>query len=72
MKNEVRKLINKYLVERDMERGLKQLSEETGIKYLRLQEHIKHPEQFRLFELQAIDDVLNFSVEDLAFLIRQR
>lgn len=72
MRNETKKIISRYLNENDMERGLKELSEQTGIKYLRLQQHIKEPGSFRAFELKAIDDVLHFSDEDLCYLIRQR
>lgn len=70
MKNEVQKLVNKYMIDRNYERGLKELSERTGIKYLRLQKHLQDPEAMRMFELLAMDDELDFTDEDLVFMIR--
>lgn len=70
MKNTVQKIITKYLAERDFDRGLKQLSEETGIKYLRLQEHLKDPGKLRLFEFWAIDEVLEFEDSDVIKIVR--
>lgn len=70
MRNCARKIVDKYIVENDFERGLKELSERTGIKYLRLQEHLKNPGSLRLFEIKSIDDELHFSDEDLVKFIR--
>jgi hypothetical protein len=70
MKNQTRKIIDKYIAIKGYERGLKELSEKTGIKYLRLQEHIKSPWLFRTFELKAIAEELDMSDEDLVLLIR--
>lgn len=70
MRNCARKIVDKYIVENDFERGLKELSERTGIKYLRLQEHLKKPGSLRLFEIKSIDDELHFSDEDLVKFIR--
>ena len=64
MKSQTRILIDKYIAINGYERGLKELAERTGIKYLRLQEHIKDPGQFRLFELREIFSELGFSDED--------
>ena len=70
MKNQTRKTIDKYIAIKGYERGLKEVSEKTGIKYLRLQEHIKSPWMLRLFEIKAIAEELEMSDEDLILLIR--
>lgn len=69
-KNNVYKIVSQYLIMRDFDRGLKQLSEETGIKYLRLQEHLKDPGQLRFFEFLAIDEVLGFEDDDIIRIFR--
>lgn len=70
MKNQIRRIIDKYIAIQGYERGLKELSERTGITYLRLQEHIKSPWMFRLFEIKAIADELKMTDEDLILFIR--
>ncbi len=72
MKSHSRRIIDKYLVERKFDRGLKELSERTGIPYITLQKHIKNPSNFKGYELRVIADTLQLSDEDLASLIRQR
>ena len=70
MKSLTRRIIDKYIAIKGYERGLKELSERTGIKYLRLQEHIKNPGSFRKYEIKMIVDELGISDEDLVLLIR--
>lgn len=50
--------------------SVKELSRRTGINYLTLQDRLKHPQNLRLFELQALDQVLKFTNEDLNALVR--
>lgn len=50
--------------------SVKELSRRTGINYLTLQDRLKYPKNLRLFELQALDEVLKFTDSDLNALIR--
>lgn len=50
--------------------SVKELSRRTGINYLTLQDRLKHPQNLRLFELQALDQVLKFTNKDLNALVR--
>lgn len=50
--------------------SVKELSRRTGINYLTLQDRLKHPQNLRLFELQALDEVLKFTDSDLNALVR--
>lgn len=50
--------------------SVKELSRRTGINYLTLQDRLKHPKNLRLFELQALDEVLKFTDSDLNALVR--
>lgn len=50
--------------------SVKELSRRTGINYLTLQDRLKYPKNLRLFELQALDDVLKFTDSDLNALVR--
>lgn len=70
MKSPTRILIDTKMSMLGFERGLKELAERTGIKYLRLQEHIKEPGSFRLFEIQAIIEVLKFNDEETLRFVR--
>jgi hypothetical protein len=50
--------------------SVKELSRRTGINYLTLQDRLKFPQNLRLFELQALDEVLKFTDSDLNALVR--
>ena len=50
--------------------SVKELSRRTGINYLTLQDRLKYPQNLRLFELQALDEVLKFTDSDLNALVR--
>lgn len=64
----------KWIVKRYMSinriSSVKELSRRTGINYLTLQDRMKYPKNLRLFELQALDDVLKFTDSDLNALVR--
>lgn len=46
------------------------LAKRTGLNYDVLRGRIKHPKNMRLWELAALNDVLNFSDEDLLTIIK--
>ena len=64
----------KWIVKRYMSinriSSVKELSRRTGINYLTLQDRLKFPQNLRLFELQALDEVLKFTDSDLNALVR--
>lgn len=62
-------LVKKYLADNDIS-DFKELSRKTNIDYTRLRKHIKNPRMLRVFEIQSLDDVLHFTLEDLALLVR--
>jgi len=43
----------------------------AGFKPTNWKNRLNHPEEFRLFELRALDRVLHFSTEDFIELIRE-
>ena len=45
--------------------SIQELSSKTKIEYTRLRKRIRDPQTLRLFELQSLNDVLNFSDEDM-------
>ena len=47
-----------------------ELSKRTGIDYQRLRRRLEDPHSFTVYELLALNDILNFSDEDLLKLIR--
>ena len=51
-------------------KSVKELAKMTGINYQTLKERLVHPENLRLFELQALDKVLKFTDDDLNALVR--
>lgn len=46
------------------------LAKESGIEYRNLMNRIKSPGQFRLYEIQALDEILKFEERDLMSLIK--
>lgn len=57
-------LIKEYMTRLRIE-DFKTLAKMCGIDYQTFQRRIKHPENFRMFELRAINDILHFESEDL-------
>lgn len=65
----VRWMLSGYLVQNHIE-SFRDLAKMTGIKYKTLLEHIASPENFRMYEITAIDKVLSLRDEDLLILVR--
>lgn len=65
----MRWLIKTYMCRHHIE-SLKELAEMTGFTRRLLNDRINYPQNLKLFELAALDNVLHFSDEDLLELIR--
>lgn len=65
----IRWMLSSYLVQNRIE-SFRDLAKMTGIKYKTLLEHIASPENFRMYEVKALDKILNFRDEDLLILVR--
>lgn len=65
---DIKWLFKKYMNELHIA-DFKQLAKECGIKYQTLLDHLDNPGQFRLFEIQSINEVLHFSSEDLTRIV---
>lgn len=63
-------MLSSYMVMNHIE-SFVELSEMSGIPYKRLCMHAKNPEQFRLFEISALDKILSFTNEDLVMIVRR-
>lgn len=50
--------------------SLKEIAERTGIDYQRLLKRIENPRSFKLFEIEALDELLHFTDEDLLKILR--
>ena len=57
-------LIREYMARKHIE-GYLELSKLTGIKLTTLKDRIKNPQNIKGFELMALNEVLEFSDEDL-------
>ena len=68
-KKKKKKMLKLYMTLADID-NFTQLAKETGIDYQRLNRRKADPHSFTVFELNALDDVLHFSDEDLLKLIR--
>lgn len=62
-------LIKKYMVEAHID-SISALAREIGMTRKTLCERITEPQNFRLFEIMALDRILHFTDEDLARLMR--
>lgn len=62
-------LIREYMARHHIE-GYLELSRLTGIKLTTLKDRLKNPQNIKGFELIALNEVLEFSDEDLLKLIR--
>lgn len=69
MKNPIRKIIKTYMSMNDID-SFTELSKLTGLCRQTLYDRINNPGSFRVFEIRMLDEVLHFSDEDLAKLIR--
>ncbi len=63
-------MLSSYMVMNHIE-SFVELSQMSGIPYKRLCMHAKNPEQFRLFEVSALDKILSFKDEDLVMIVRR-
>ena len=63
-------MLSSYMIMHHIE-SFVDLSEMSGIPYKRLCMHEKNPEQFRLFEVSALDRILSFKDEDLVMIVRR-
>lgn len=62
-------LFREYLTSNHIE-NLKTLAKMSGIKYQTLLARMNNPRNFKVFEIDALDNVLHFSPEDLASLVK--
>lgn len=69
LNSSVRWMLSGYMVVQHIE-SFKELAERSGIKYQTLNAHVKAPEQFRMYEIKALDKILAFRDEDLLTLMR--
>lgn len=69
LNSSVKWMLSGYMVTQHIE-SFKELAERSGIKYQTLNAHVKAPEQFRMYEIKALDKILTFRDEDLLTLMR--
>jgi hypothetical protein len=50
--------------------SLKEIAEMAGIDYQRLLKRIENPKSFKLFEIEALDELLHFTDSDLLKILR--
>lgn len=62
-------LIKKYMIDAHID-SMIELAKRTGMSKFTLYDRIANPQSLRLFELMALDKILNFSDEDLCKLAR--
>ena len=62
-------LIKRYMIDAHIE-SLVELSKRTGIAKRTLYDRIRDQSTLKLFELNALDEILHFSEEDIIKLIR--
>ena len=67
--SEVKRIVKQYMVVRGLDNGFKDLAKKSGIKYQTLLDHMDAPELLRVSEIRSINDVLQFSSEDLLKII---
>jgi len=68
-KPNIKKLFKRYMNEADID-NFTALSRQSGIDYQTLNVRIKNPGTFRAYELRQLDELLQFSDEDLLQLVR--
>lgn len=62
-------LIKEYMTKRRIS-SIRELAKITGIEYRTLINHISDAQTFRLYEIEALDEALGFSDEDLLKIVR--
>ena len=68
-KTSIKKLFKRYMNEADID-NFSVLSRQSGIDYQTLNVRIKDPGTFRVYEIRQLDELLQFSEEDLLQLMR--
>jgi short-subunit dehydrogenase involved in D-alanine esterification of teichoic acids len=68
-KPNTKKLFKRYMNEADID-SFSELSRQSGIDYQTLNVRIKNPGTFRVYEIRQLDELLQFSEEDLLLLMR--
>lgn len=63
-------MLSSYMIMNHIE-SFVELSEMTGINYQTLNAHMKAPENFRLYEISALDRILSFKDEDLVMIVKR-
>ena len=63
------KMFKRKLIDKDIE-DFKELAKQTGIKYDTLLDHLKRPGMFRAFEIQALNEVLEFDDTELLLIVK--
>ena len=67
--SEVKRIVSQYMITRHLDRGFKDLAKMSGIKYQTLLDHMDDPDLLRVSEIKSINEVLQFSSEDLIKII---
>lgn len=68
--NSIKWMLSSYMIMNHIE-SFVELSEMTGINYQTLNAHMKAPENFRLYEISALDRILSFKDEDLVMIVKR-
>lgn len=68
-KSNIKKLFLRYMIDADIN-NFSELSRQSGIDYQTLNVRIKNPGTFRIYEIRQLDELLQFSEEDLLLLMR--
>lgn len=69
VKSPIKKLFKQYMINADLD-SFSELSRQSGIDYQTLNVRIKSPGTFRIYEIRQLNELLQFSDEDLLQLIR--
>lgn len=67
--SEVKRIVKQYMIARCLDNGFKDLAKMSGIKYQTLLDHMDEPDLLRVSEIRSINEVLQFSSEDLLKII---
>lgn len=68
-KPNIKKIFLRYMIDADIN-NFSELSRQSGIDYQTLNVRIKNPGTFRAYEIRQLDELLQFSDEDLLLLVR--
>ena len=61
-------LFKKYMADLRID-DFKALAKMCGIDYSTFKRRLQHPENFRVFEIKAINEILHFTPEDLQIIL---